>query len=60
VRSVVAHGVTEDAFDVLDPGRSRNAADVLDPGQFAQRRRRAGHQPPNGVTDAFAVALATS
>src|SRR5438105_15259463 len=29
VRSVVAHGVSEDAFDVLDTGRSRNAADVL-------------------------------
>src|SRR5690242_1675178 len=29
VRSVVAHGVGEDAFDVMDTGRSRNAADVL-------------------------------
>jgi hypothetical protein len=29
VRSVVAHGVSEDAFDVMDTGRSRNAADVL-------------------------------
>jgi len=30
VRSVVAHGVSEDACDVMDRGRSRNAADVLD------------------------------
>ncbi|MBV9134272.1 MAG: hypothetical protein JO318_16325, partial [Chloroflexi bacterium] len=29
VRSVVATGVGEDAFDVMDTGRSRNAADVL-------------------------------
>jgi hypothetical protein len=29
VRSVVARGVGEDAFDVMDTGRSRNAADVL-------------------------------
>src|SRR5438477_9918944 len=29
VRSVVARGVSEDAFDVMDTGRSRNAADVL-------------------------------
>jgi hypothetical protein len=29
VRSVVATGVSEDAFDVMDTGRSRNAADVL-------------------------------
>jgi hypothetical protein len=29
VTSVVAHGVDEDAFDVMDTGRSRNAADVL-------------------------------
>jgi hypothetical protein len=29
VQSVVAHGVTDDAFDVMDTGRSRNAADVL-------------------------------
>ena len=29
VRSVVARGVREDAFDVMDTGRSRNAADVL-------------------------------
>jgi len=29
VRSVVARGVNEDAFDVMDTGRSRNAADVL-------------------------------
>ena len=26
VRSVVARGVSEDAFDVMDTGRSRNAA----------------------------------
>ncbi len=31
VRSVVARGVSEDAFDVMDTGRSRNAADVLHP-----------------------------
>jgi hypothetical protein len=29
VRSVVARGVSEEAFDVMDTGRSRNAADVL-------------------------------
>ena len=29
VRSVVARGVTEEAFDVMDTGRSRTAADVL-------------------------------
>jgi hypothetical protein len=29
VRSVVAQGVSDDAFDVMDTGRSRNAADVL-------------------------------
>src|SRR5438105_5152324 len=29
VRSVVARGVSEDAFDVMDTGRSRNAADIL-------------------------------
>jgi hypothetical protein len=29
VQSVVARGVSEDAFDVMDTGRSRNAADVL-------------------------------
>jgi hypothetical protein len=29
IRSVVARGVSEDAFDVMDTGRSRNAADVL-------------------------------
>jgi hypothetical protein len=29
VRSVVARGVSEDAFEVMDTGRSRNAADVL-------------------------------
>jgi hypothetical protein len=29
LRSVVARGVSEDAFDVMDTGRSRNAADVL-------------------------------
>lgn len=29
VRSVVARGVSEDAFDVMDTGRSGNAADVL-------------------------------
>jgi hypothetical protein len=29
VTSVVARGVDEDAFDVMDTGRSRNAADVL-------------------------------
>ena len=29
VHSVVARGVSEGAFDVMDTGRSRNAADVL-------------------------------
>jgi hypothetical protein len=29
VRSVVATGVSEDGFDVMDTGRSRNAADLL-------------------------------
>src|SRR2546428_9167036 len=29
VRSVVARGVSEEAFGVMDTGRSRNAADVL-------------------------------
>jgi hypothetical protein len=29
VRSVVAHGVSEDTVDVMNTGRSRNAADVL-------------------------------
>src|SRR2546430_282208 len=39
VRSVVARGVSEDAFDVMDTGRSRSAADVLHIHGFPSQNR---------------------